>query len=187
MNANMTSITSSSSHRPPHDWCGRPSSIARLDLEVAVGVERLADVDHHVVLEQELGEGVAPVRAELPVHLAVQLVVDREVRVDPRGVGGTVVAAHVKRVLEVVEVTQLDLDVDLVVALLSQEQFLISGRPKRSRRIESGPAAIVSATTPNNGPRPAGPTVAWDPGDEREEVEALEGVRPALLEPSRPA
>ena len=54
------------------------------DLEEAVLGERLGDVHHQVVVEQQIGERVGAVRPERPVRLAVQAVDRGEVGVQPR-------------------------------------------------------------------------------------------------------
>ena len=96
---------------------GAPIERRLLDLKEAVGGVRPRDVDHQVVGEQQLGQGVGAIRAERPVGLAVQAIVEREVGVHPGAVGATIVLAHVEGVFEVVEVAHLQVAVDLVKLL----------------------------------------------------------------------
>ena len=90
------------------------------DLEVAVLGERLGDIHHQIIVEQQLGERVGAVGPERPVRLAVQAIDGGEVGVEPGAVGAAVVLAHVEGVFQVVEVSDLQIAVDLVELLHRQ-------------------------------------------------------------------
>ena len=66
---------------------GAPIEGRLLDLKEAVGSVRSCDVDHQVVGQQQLGQGMDAIRAERPVSLAIQAIEECEVGVQPGTVG----------------------------------------------------------------------------------------------------